>query len=65
MTYSIQWLESNVEEIPDNICKVVTTLEKGVEELTFKVNKDPDIKLLGTWYRVMIKVSYKHRVVIV
>jgi len=65
VTYSIQWLESNVEGIPDNIYKVVTTLEKGVEESTFKVNKDPDIKLLGTWYRVMIKVSYKHRVVIV
>lgn len=63
--YNIQWLESNIETIPDHLVKVVTTLETGIDEPTFRVEKNPECKILGTWYRMMIKVSYKHRVVIV
>jgi len=63
--YNIQWLESNIETIPDHLVRVVTTLERGINEPTFKVEKNPECKILGTWYRMSIKVSYKHRVVIV
>ena len=36
-----------LREFPTTFYKVVTTLEKGVEELIFKVNKDPGYQVVG------------------
>ncbi len=65
ITYDVQWLEMNIDEIPASIVRMITTLEGGVDSPTFRVEKNPSIKILGTMYRVSIKVSYRERVVIV
>jgi len=65
VSYRLQWLISNIHDIPEEIVRLVTILETSIQEPTFKVDQKPEIKLLGEWYRVSITVSCKDRVVIV